>query len=173
MKQSTPGGGGPSIAHLAPLVIRCACPDIGRDLVIRVAFSNHCYSEKFDPERHDPEQIIVRDAGGRRVFCPVRHGLSYRLPEIVKRLPQEQVYQTAQRRNYVFAVPLAIEGQVYEVFFVLQRAEKVPGIDLRLTVESAYPVDAPTPRPRRPNAIRFKVLAYKVLRGQPVRFAAR
>ncbi|MGH7037381.1 MAG: hypothetical protein ACREE4_16490 [Stellaceae bacterium] len=80
LKHAIPGGREFSIAHLAPLVIRSACPDIGRDLVIRVTFSNHCYTEKFDPEPHDPEQIVVRDAGGPRVFCPIRHGLSSQLP---------------------------------------------------------------------------------------------
>ncbi|MGH7037380.1 MAG: hypothetical protein ACREE4_16495 [Stellaceae bacterium] len=43
----------------------------------------------------------------------------------MKRLPNERVYQTAQRRHYVYIVPLAIEGQDYEVFFVLQRAEEI------------------------------------------------
>jgi hypothetical protein len=85
---------------------------------------------------------------------------SPRLPQIITRLPGERVHQAAQRRNYVYAVPLDIERQDYEVFFMLQRAEKVPGIDLRLTVESAYPVDTPIPRPKRPNAIRFRVLVY-------------
>ena len=155
------------------MTIACPCADIGRDLAVSVAFSNHCYTEGFDAERHGPEQIIARDAGGPRVFCPIRHGLSIRLPDIVTRLPDEKVYQTTQRRNYVYAAPLDIEGQVYDVFFMLQRAEKVPDIDLRMTIESAYPVDVPIPRPKRPNAIRFKVLAYKVLRREQVRFAPR
>jgi len=162
-----------SISHLGPMTIACPCPDIGRDLALGVDFTNHCYTERFDAERHAAEQIIVRDGGGHRVFCPIRHGLSFRLPGIITLLPGEKVYQTAQERNFVFAASLDIEGKDYEVFFMLQRAEKVPDMDLRMTIESAYPVDVPSSRPRRPNSIRFKVLAHKVLLRKPVRFAPR
>lgn len=155
------------------MMIACPCDGMDRDLAVAVSFSNHCYTEGFDPTRHDNAQIIVRDGGGPRVFCPVRHGLSLRLPAIVDRFPDEKVYQTSSRRNYVFAVPLEIERQIYEVYFMLQRAETASMVDLRLTIESAYPVDAPTPRPKRPNAIRFKVLARKVLRRERIHFAPR
>lgn len=163
----------PPIGHLKPYMILCPCPDIGRDLTIRVNFLSHCYTEHFDPDQHDRTEIIIRDAGGPRVFCPIRHGLSLRLPGIVARLPDARVYQTAERRNYVYAVPLETEDGLYEMYFMLQRVERRQGTDLRLTVESAYPVNAPTPRPRRPNSIRFVVLARKVFLRQPVRFAPR
>jgi hypothetical protein len=88
-------------------------------------------------------------------------------------LPSEKVYQTAQLRNYVFGASVNLAGQIYEVYLMLQRAENVPDMDLRMTIESAYLVDVPTPRPKRPNTIRFKVLAYKVLRREPVRFTVR
>jgi hypothetical protein len=162
-----------SIDHLAPASISCPCTDIGRDLVIGVAFANHCYTESFDGSRHDIEQIIVRDTSGPRVFCPIRHGLSLRLPEVVRQLPNAKVYQTTQQRNYVYAVPLEIEGHEYLVFLTLHRAKSEPGTDLWMTIESAYSAENPIPRPKRPNSIRFRVLAYKVLRRQPVRFAAR
>lgn len=161
------------IGHLAPMTIACPCEDIGRDLAILVSFSNHCYTEGFDGGRHDPGLIIVRDGGGPRVFCPIRHELSSRLPGIIRNFPTQKVYQTAQQRNYVYSAPLDIDGKIYEVFFMLQRAERLPGVDIRMTIESAYPADAPNPRPNRPNAIRFKVLAHKIVRRQPVRFAPR
>jgi hypothetical protein len=162
-----------STDHLAPMSIRCRCEDVDHNLSICVDFSNHCYTERFDVSRHDWTQIIVRDSGGARVFCQTRHGLSLRLPDIVRRLPEETVYQTTQKRNYVYAVPLDIAGQLYEIFFMLQRADSDLVADLRMTIESAYPTDDPSPRPKRPNGIRFKVLAFKVLRRQPVRFAPR
>jgi hypothetical protein len=152
------------------MTVACPCPDLDRDLTIRVVFSTHCYTERFDSDLHDIEQIICREHGRiPRVFCPIRHGLSFRLPEIVTRLPREKVYQTTQQRNYVYSVPLDIDGQAYEVFFSL-RVEKG---SLRMMIESAYPVEAPSPRPKRPNSIRFRILAYKTLCGEQVRFAAR
>jgi len=173
LKSITFGGAEVSIDHLAPMQMGCSCPNIGRTLTIKVAFSHHCYTEGFDADKHERKQIIVRDGSGPRVFCPIRHDLSFRLPQIVRSIPNNRVYQTAQQRNYVYAIPLDIKGQIYEVFFMLQNAERVAGIDLRMTIESAYPVNAPLPLPKRPNAIRFTILAYKVLRREPVRFAAR
>ncbi len=61
---------------------------------------------------------------------------------------------------------------IYEIYFMLQRASG-GSTDLRLTVESAYPVVAASPVPKRPNKIRFAVLALKVFRREPVRFAVR
>ena len=162
-----------SIAHLAPFDFACPCPEIGRNLIIRAAFLNHCYTTAFDPMKHERGDIVLYDAPGRaRVFDAVRHTLSHGLPQIVAGLPGQRVYQTTATRNYVYAVPMEIAGEVYEVFFQVQRDRK-DGRDLRLTVESAYPMVHPVPLPKRPNSIRFNVLVYKVFTGQPVRFAAR
>jgi hypothetical protein len=55
---------------------------------------------------------------------------------------------------------------------MLQRAAADDKVDLRLTVESAYPNGGTNIR-KRPRTIRFMVLAHKVLTNQPVRFAPR
>jgi hypothetical protein len=163
-----------SIDHLAPMTFPCSCPDIGRDLTVSVTFSNHCYTEAFDDTKHTAEDVVVYDAGSRaRIFCPIRHGLSAQLPSLIASLPTRRVFQTAERRNYVFSVPILTAGQIYQVFFMVQRAEQTPSVDLKLTVESAYPVVIAPVLPNRPGAIRFKVLAYKVLRREQISFAAR
>jgi hypothetical protein len=157
-----------STNHLAPMLVACPCEEIGGKLSIRVIFSNHCYTERYDPDRHDVGQIYRRDSSGPRVFCPIRHKLSFRLPAIVGELMRQKVHQTAHR-NYVYAVSLNVEGQHYEVFLTLQR-DSTAGVDLRMTIQSAYVVDRPWPQQR---AVRFKLLAYKILRGQPIKFAPR
>jgi hypothetical protein len=163
-----------SVVHLAPRETRCPCREIGRELVISVDFRNHCYTEDFDPEKHSRDQIILYDAPDRpRVFCPVRFGLSHRLPALVDGISSQKVQQTAELRNYVYVVPMQVLGRVYEVYFMLQRATAPDRADLRLTVESAYLVDMPPVLPRRPNNIRFGVLAYKTLRNERIKFAAR
>lgn len=162
-----------SIAHLAPIRFTCPCPDIRRDLVIQASFANHCYTAAFDAVRDVSDDIVLHDAPGRpRVFDLVRYELSHQLPAIIADLPGKRVNQTTAIRNYVYAVPLAVAGQVYEVFFQLQRA-RGDGIDLRLTVESAYPVSHPISLPKRPSSIRFNVLAYKIFAGKSVKFAPR
>lgn len=163
-----------SIEHLAPFGIRCACEPIGRELVIWVHFKDHCYTKNFDGAEHTQEQILCWDSPTRpRVFCEVRYGLSPQLPLLVGQLPTRRVHQTAQARNYVYVVPLAVAGNTYEIYFMLQRAQPGDAADLRLTVESAYAVEGPVVLPKRPNSIRFHVLAHKVLTNSPVRFAAR
>jgi hypothetical protein len=162
------------IEHLAPMYVKYDCTVIGRGIVVRVIFANHCYTEEFDPQAHAKEQIILYDAPDRpRIFCPIRYGLSKQLPEIITELHTKRVHQTSQRRNYVYALHLRVENRLYEIYFMLQRAQADELADLRLTVESAYPVAAPTILPKRPNNIRFAILAAKVLRNQPVKFAAR
>lgn len=152
----------------------CPCEAIDRDIVIRVHFQNHCYTEAFNPAQHSKDQIVCYDAPDRpRVFCPIRHRLSFELPNHIEGLPKWRVNQTRERRNFVFVVPLKISNQVYEIYFMLQRALSDDKADLRLTVESAYPVDDVSPTPKRPGAIRFMVLAQKVLRNEPIRFAPR
>jgi hypothetical protein len=164
-----------NLDHLAPFTFRCPCPDIDRDLSIRAQFVNHhCYTRKYDPAIHDPSEIIIAEAKNRhRVFCPERYKLSRYLPKVLPELPNSKVHQTSQSRNYVYVVPLEIEGNPYEIYFMLQRAARDDAADLRLTVESAYRGDGPLNLRKRPNTIRFAVLAHKVLTNQPVRFAPR
>jgi hypothetical protein len=169
-------GAGMSLDHLfgEPLIFQCPCEDIGRDLNIRVHFTPHVYTESYDDSIHTPDQIIYSEGKDRhRVFCPIRYKLSLELPELVCDLPKWKVHQTAERRNYVHVVQLEVSNQFYEIYFMLQRAAGGDEVDLRLTVESAYPVEVATPLPKRPRAIRFFVLARKVLRNEPIHFAAR
>lgn len=168
------GGEDKPLGHLAAMEIACPCKEIGRDLKIYVHFTTHCYTDHYDANKHSEDEIVCSDGDGRhRVFCPIRYALSPKLPELIAVIPKYRVHQTASRRNYVYIVPLQVDGQVYEIYFMLQRAASEDKADLRLTVESAYPVVTPTPRPKRPNDIRFAVLAFKVLRNEEIKFAAR
>jgi hypothetical protein len=164
-----------SLDHLTSFTFDCPCPDIKRDLSIRVQFANHhCYTTKYDPKVHTPEQIIITEAKDRyRVFCPDRYKLSHQLPKLIGELPTKRVHQTSRSRNYVYVVPIEVGGSLYEIYFMLQRAAPADAADLRLTVESAYRNDGPLSLRKRPNAIRFAVLVHKVLTNQRVHFAAR
>lgn len=163
-----------SLTHLTARSIHCPCDKIGRPILIYVHFTPHCYTKSFDPDQHDGSEILCSDSPERhRVFCPIRYELSPRLPDLIDNIVTARVHQTSVQRNYVYVIPLDIGDQVYEIYFMLQRAAAEDGADLRLTVESAYSVDTPTPRKKRPNEIRFKVLALKVLQNMPIRFAPR
>lgn len=172
--QITSGGAAFDLGHLGPIEFACPCAEIGRPIRIRTVFGSHCYTKHFDPEAHSAKDICCYDAFPERprVFCQIRYALSLRLPEIITSLPGRRVHQTNQARNYVYSVPISTERGVYNVFFMLQR-DSTDGIDLRLTVESAYLVTGPAQFRKRPNAIRFSVLARKILQRQPVRFTSR
>jgi hypothetical protein len=88
-------------------------------------------------------------------------------------LPEKKVHQTPEERNFVYLVPLTIERKNYEIYFMLQRARPKDDEDLRLTVESAYPSENATTFRKRPNSIRFQILAHKIFTKSPIRFAPR
>lgn len=156
------------------MTITCPCEYIGRDLLIDVDYANHCYTEKFVDGVHTIEQILLTEAEDRhRVFCPIRYALSKQLPDLIKELPKFRVHQTSQARNYVYVVPLQIGERPYEIYFMLQRSVPGTASDLRLTIESAYIDNDGSNVRKRPNKVRFMVLAYKVLTNQPVKFAPR
>ena len=159
------------LSHLEPFTLTCATGARDEALQINVRFSNHCFTEEFDESRHAGD-LVVMDHKRKRAFDRFRYDLSKNLPDAIQLLPEVRVHQTFEQRNYVYAASITgLEGRIYEVYFTLRKAGG--GVDLHLFVESAYAVEYASPRANRPNAIRFKVLAGKVFKGQRVRFAPR
>jgi hypothetical protein len=163
-----------SLAHLGPMTIKCPCHEIKRDLNIRVAFTSHCYTEAFDKELHTRDQIILYDSPQRpRIFSESRHLLSAYLPDLVTEFPTRKVQQTFEQRNYVYEANIELGTVPYEIYFMIQRADREKDVDLRLTIESAYPSEGLPDLRKRPRHLRFSVLAYKTLMRQPIKFSAR
>jgi hypothetical protein len=158
------------LSHLAPTQLLCPrIGDQGPQLVIEVAFSHHTYtvSAMGDPAAAALYRVVER--GDVRFFDHERWQLSREhLPGMVAALPAARVEFTWEARNYRYAMgTLLLSGSEYGMFFSL-RQSATPGHDLRMVVESAYPVPAGS-RPRPPGVIRFGVLAMKVLRGEKVK----
>lgn len=156
--------------HLEPFTFTCVTEGRPDGAVISVSFSNHCFTESFVPEAHEGRPTMRDDRGRERAFCPVRYGLSLRLPELVRALPAGQVFQTPEA-NYV-RVQLD-DGLEYRMYFNIRRAP--PGSDhhLRMFVESAYPPDGRALATRRMQKVRFKLVVDKLLKNQKLRFAPR
>jgi hypothetical protein len=165
------------LQHLDPHILQCPItePQLPNPLLINVRYSDHCFSEKFDPATHTPDLLLPRQPNSKdlRAFDQIRHALSLSLPGLVGDLPTRRVNFTSEPRNYVYAVSLShpdpAYGQVpYGVFFQLKRAG-AGAIHLDLTVVSAYSAgDTTIGIRKRPDHIRFLVLAAKTYRGQPV-----
>jgi hypothetical protein len=163
-----------SIAHLESRQIKCQCDQIGRGLTIRASFAPHCYTRAFDSNLHTPSDILLYVSPERPcVFCTERYELSTHLPSLIDELPTKKVNQTSAARNYVHVTSITIEKKSCEFYFMLQRAQSQDPVNLRLTVESTYLASRSKPSRSRPNAIRFTVLARKVLLKQAIKFAAR
>jgi hypothetical protein len=152
------------LGHLDEFVMAVETQARPKGVTVRVRFSNHCYSERFDEALH-ADRPIVMDHKNKRAFCPIRHAMSKQLPDLVRGLPESHVYMTPEA-NYV-KIALA-EGVEYRVYFNLRRAGG--GIDLNLFVESAYAPDDDALAAAKMQKVRFKVLVDTVLSGKKLKF---
>lgn len=162
------------LRHLSPFTFECSTPaDAKPDfLTVNVRYSNHVFSEEFDAAVH-AEDTVIWDHKRKRAFCQERYDLSFELPKLLEGLSSSKVHQTASRRNYLFFRALSkLAGREYQIYFTLKKQKSNRG-DVDLYVESAYASDEPAQMRKRPNSIRFSMLALKVYRGQPVKFSAR
>jgi len=166
-------GRGRNLAHVEPTTLICpALAHGGGNLRINVVYSSHCFTVKFQAGKHR-RKMMIWDRGMARAFDDERFEFSKLLPKIIERLPKAQVNQTHEVRNYVYVTDLKrTDGRQYLTFFRLERASSGAAHDLELFVESAY-LAADSNRLRRPNAIRFKLLAHKVLTNRAIHFPRR
>lgn len=160
------------VPHLAPYVMTITLPR-GEQAKIRVAFSCHCFSEKFDPALHRGKQILIRDGKWKRVFDQRRYDLSLYLPTLIGGLPGKSVYMQPRRdrgdHNYLSAETLIDldDGETYQVFFVLRKKRGREGkvrYQVELFVESAYP----TTRPIQGMKVKFLTLVGNTLAGKEI-----
>jgi len=154
--------------HLEPFEFRCVTEGRPAGAVIAVHFSNHCFTEAYDPEKHEGRPIVLDGRERERAFCPVRYQLSLKLPDLVLALPESQVFLTPEA-NFV-RVQLD-DGAEYRMYFNMRRVAPGGDHDLRMFVESAYPPDGRALPTRRMQKVRFKVVVDKLLRNEKLRFA--
>lgn len=161
-------------AHLEPFSIYLDSKKAGKELNVRVRFTNHCFTQGYDEYLHEPGYPILQDQGGRdRLFCSTRYRLSHGLPAIIQELSdgRTNVWQTSSLRNWAHSVRIEDPCGPYYVFFELRRPQRRhPRIkqDLDLTVESAYHEDPSKGPPALRGKMRFNILCGKVYKGEPV-----
>jgi hypothetical protein len=111
----------------------------------------------------------------QRIFCPDRYADSHNLQSILSGLPAARVFQTWEKRNYVFlAVETPRRDDQYHLFFEVRKIKRKRDKHVELRVESAYRKKcSPYARPNRPNAVRFPVLIQNVFMERPLVFAGR
>jgi hypothetical protein len=158
-----------TVDHLHPFRFSMELPATkslpARTVEIRVGFSCHAFTRA--EAEGDAGLASYHDAAHkRRMFCPVRHGLSLSLPDIVRELPGRNCY-FARRDNYfvVEAHALLAEGQEYRVFFDVRNAGESDAV--LVYVQSAYSADKERGGPGgvRRKKVGFRVLVNHALRG--------
>lgn len=136
-----------------------------------VTFSTHCFSDKYDPDRHPAKVTVFDDRGVERCFDQERYDLSKGLRALLAGLPGTKVYQTPEAN---FAIITTRSGREYRVFFNVRKMEQKKR--LRLYVESAYSPDSERAIPAPVTAyqrVKFNLLCDTILDGKPAKFHGR
>jgi hypothetical protein len=155
--------------HLAPFSFVFDTP-IREGVHCYVQFTTHCFSDKYDPERHPENVVVVDERGQLRCFDRDRYELSKGLEALIRGLPGNKVYQTPESN---FAIITMQDGREYRVFFNVRRDSKKK---IKLYVESAYPPDAERFQVVPATAyqkVRFVALVDKVLSNEKLVFKGR
>lgn len=157
--------------HLEPFQMQVWSERARKELQVDVRFTNHCFSRGlYDGEDINEEQVFLDHNDQPRVFCPRRHELALDLPGFLQQMnhPKVKVYQTAARRNWTYMLEIEDPALPYYIFFALRRAPQTDVDDLKLTVESAYPVSEDFPAPNLLGRMGFQLLCGKTYLGEPV-----
>ncbi|SBW85066.1 hypothetical protein PVE_P0021 (plasmid) [Pseudomonas veronii 1YdBTEX2] len=157
-------------AHLEPFTFTVTSLLAKKDLKVHVTFSNHCFTEGFEAEKHRPGQPVIMDGVRQRLFCPVRYRLSLNLPAVIQGLihPKAKVWETAAERNWCYSITIEDPSGPYHVFFEVRRAgrEKRQWQDINLVIESAYH-EGEGGGPVLKGSMAFALLCGKVYMGHP------
>lgn len=132
---------------------------------VLVSFGHHTFTREII--EHDPPEMRFTHGNDERCFCPVRHGHSLALPRIVNEGASGRAY-FSQTRNFLLIENLPdVEGP-YAVFFNIEKAKNLKGIDASLFIVSAYAKPGLPPKRALP-AITFATLVSKTVSGEQVR----
>lgn len=158
------------VGHLAAFVFPVAVHlpgGTGATVIrIRVAFTCHCFTEKWDPARHAGRPVIL-DPTRPRAYDQRRYDLSKGLPDLVRGMKCHKVYMTPQKRNYMaFDGRVILEdGSTYRMFFAMKRKAGADH-DLEMMVESAYPTNDPI----KGMSVRFAAVVSATFLGKKISY---
>lgn len=156
-----------SIDHLDPFrfTLEMAATEKypAKSVDVRVGFSCHTFTR--EPTADDGGLPLYHVREGR-VFCPVRHGLSLLLPDIVRSLPARSCYFARRDNYFVVETPALVQaGQEYRVFFDVRKIGTPDAV--LVYVQSAYAADKALGAPGgvRRKRVGFRVLVNHALQG--------
>ncbi len=153
------------LSHLVRFEFSILPKDWENCATVRVAFNNHCFTQKFDPQVH-AERIPWTHAAANDVrgFDQIRYNMSKRLPDLIRRLDGQRIAQT--RKSSLVRLTLEC-GLNYAIFFSLKKAGNTV---CDLFVLSAYPLDQSNVEVAVTGEMKFNVAVAKVLEGKTLKF---
>jgi hypothetical protein len=155
------------LSHLEPFEFNVIPAGGTVAAMVAVHFNDHCFTEKFDPVRHDVALTINHVAAHEvRAFDPLRYELSKQLPAIIRGLNGQRIFST--RHGNLVRLTLQ-DGRVYPVFFDLRPVRRNR---IALFVVSAFVWDQPE-KPATTGGMNFNVAVAKVMRGERPKFPQR
>lgn len=105
---------------------------------LHVSYSIHCFTEGFDPFRHQDHHRYTH-ANETRAFDIVRYECSLQLPSIVANMARAKVYRALQNNyTYVARIEHAALQQAYSLFFTLKNGTEGGAPLVQMYVQSAY-----------------------------------
>lgn len=153
------------LTHLNPFTIDVtpSQPDAPTYKVL-VSFGHHTFTRTFDPVT-DRAEYHYSEGDDARCFCPDRHLSSKNLRGLIAYHSKGKAY-FSQRRNYML-LDQPLGGTPYAVFFNLEKANRIPGVDATMFVISAHPRDNLPARNRIPS-MSYATLLSKTVRGEHI-----
>jgi hypothetical protein len=127
---------------------------------VRVSFSHHTFTRELrDGDKPEHEFAMGTDV---RCFCAERYPLSHNLPGIITANANGKAYFT-QGRNFMFVEALpGLKDGPYAIFFNIERAKKLAGVDAVMFVASAYE------KPGLPPKSALKAITMATLVGKAI-----
>jgi hypothetical protein len=154
------------LSHLKPFTLSVTPKsDNAPTFKVLVSFGHHTFTRELS--EGDPPEMKFSHGSDDRCFCPVRHEHSLALPRIVNEGASGRAY-FSQTRNFLLVENLpGVEGP-YAVFFNIEKAKNLKGVDASLFIVSAYAKPSLPPKRKLP-AITFATLVSKTVAREPVR----
>jgi len=121
--------------HLNPLKLNL---ELEENLInLNITFSCHCFTEKFDSEKHKEHHKYTYKKE-IRAFGKIRYECSLQLPNIIQKMLTGKIYQTHESYTYVTEILLDTNlEKKYSIFFSLEKDKKVEK-GLKVFIKSAY-----------------------------------
>lgn len=161
-----------SLAHLHPMVfdVEGLEENLPQPMRVYVRFADHCFGEHESKCTENPNFIFPwcsQNSNDRRAFSPARFAFKD-LPTHVALLNNARVFQSSNKRNFMFESPICDpSGNKYAFYFNVTKAGRGFAHHLEMNVVSCFAASNHISKlGRNPKSSRFNMLCGRVYTGR-------